>query len=241
MQDKLSQENDLCDRPKWKIWHSFAILVFIVILESALYLFKESVMQPGGLMLIGNMLQFACFLLFPLYIAGIHYKQSPQVLGIQNKPFFMGLGKGLSWGASLYILQILAANLLWFIFPDLPMESQSVVTTMLTEGKGIELFGIIISIIVLAPVGEEIFFRAFMMGALQARFGRLAGVLISALVFAAMHFEATLASVWIVFPLFVGGCGFGILYAKYQDISLNIISHATWNSIALILLFANHG
>jgi membrane protease YdiL (CAAX protease family) len=80
-----------------------------------------------------------------------------------------------------------------------------------------------------------------MMGAIEARFGRWAGVLGSALVFGLVHIESAATAIWNFLPLFAGGCGFAFMYSKYRDISLNFVAHATWNSIAVILMFATRG
>ena len=220
-------------KPEWKIHTSFFILLLVVALGIALGPLEQSVQRPGGFLLLFNVIQFACFFLIPLYVVGIKYNQPKQALGMQEKPFSQGLGRGISWGLMLYCLNVLAAVLLIIIFPDHLPKEQPIVQAMLEGRNSFELFGLVFSVTVLAPLGEEIFFRAFMMGAIEARFGLLAGIVISAAVFAAMHL-----SLWHFFPLFVGGCGFALLYAKYRDISLNIIAHAVWNSIAVILTFS---
>jgi membrane protease YdiL (CAAX protease family) len=212
------------------------ILLLVLALGLVLIPFEDSVQRPGGFLLFFSVLQFACFFLIPLYVVGVRHRQPLQALGIQEKPLIRGLGKGLLWGIVLFSLFILAARLQLMFFPEQPQETQTVIQAMLDESNAFELFGLVFSVIVLAPVGEEIFFRAFMMGALEARFGRLVGVVISSLVFAALH-----ESLWNIFPMFVGGCGFALLYTKYRDISLNITAHAVWNSIVIFLVFGMSG
>jgi membrane protease YdiL (CAAX protease family) len=220
-------------QPEWKIWPSFMILVLTVVLGVALAPFQERALRPGGFLLLISVVQFACFFLIPLYVAGVRRKQPLLALGIQNKFFAHGLGKGLLWGVMLYALNILTAILMLMLFPNQPQEPQLIIRAMLEEGNTFELCGLIFCVTVLAPIGEEIFFRAFMMGALEARFSRPVGIIISSLVFGAVH-----ENMWNFFPLFVGGCGFAMLYAKYRDISLNIIAHAVWNSIAVVFMFS---
>jgi len=233
VQKKPSQQQVTYVKPEWKIWHGFAILLLALALEVVMAPLQESARRPGGLLLLAMVCQFACFFLIPLFVASVLQKQPLTVLGIQNKPFVQGLGKGLLWGLVLYALNMLVTTLLLLLFPEQPQTPQLIIQAMLEEDSVFELFGLVFCVTVLAPVSEEIFFRAFMMGALEARYGRLIGVVVSSLVFAAVH-----GSVWAFFPLFAGGCGFAILYAKYRDISVNIIAHATWNSIVVFLLFS---
>ena len=236
MPEKPSPQPITYVKPEWKIRTSVFILLLVAALGVLLIPLEQSVQRPGGLLLISMLIQFACFFLIPLYVAGVKYDQPPQALGIQEKPFSQGLGKGISWGITLKILSVLVFVALLLLFPDHPQEEQMIVQAMLEENNSFELFGLVVGLTVLAPVGEEIFFRAFMMGAIEARFGRLAGVVISSIVFAALH-----ENIWNFLPLFVGGCGFALLYAKYRDISLNIVAHSVWNGIAVILMFSIRG
>jgi membrane protease YdiL (CAAX protease family) len=239
VQENPSQQQMEYVRPQWKIWHSFMILLLTFALGTAVYIFfaniSGSVQRPGGILLLENVLQFACFFLAPLYIAGIRYQQPPQALGLRQKPLSQGLGKAMLWGLLLFSLNVLASLLLVVLFPGHQQEQQTVVQALM-DCNNFELCGLIFCLTVLVPVSEEIFFRAFMMGALEARFGLWPAVIISASIFGAMH-----ESIWNFLPLFAGGCGFALLYAKYRDISLNIIAHATWNSIAILLMFAARG
>ncbi|MCL1975632.1 MAG: CPBP family intramembrane metalloprotease [Firmicutes bacterium] len=233
MQKKSSQQQVNYVKPEWKIWHSLCILILVIFLGVILAPFEKSAVRPGGFILFANVVQFACFFLIPLYISGVICKQPLQSLGIQVRIPKGNIIKGLSWGALLYVLNVLASAVIEIVFPGHPEEPQMIMQIMMEESSAFELACLVFCVTVLAPLGEEIFFRSFMMGALQNRFGRLAAVLLSAVVFAAVH-----GSLWFFFPLFVGGCGFALLFAKYRDISINIIAHATWNSIAVLLMFA---
>lgn len=233
---KPSQQHILYIRPEWKIWPSFAIILLVLALGALLSLFQESVQRPGGFLLLGSVLQFACFFLIPLYVVTVRHKQPLPALGIQEKFLTNGLGKALLWGLLLFGLHFLIAVLLLIFFPEHPQEQQFVVQAMLEEDRTFELAGLIFYIIVLAPVGEEIFFRAFLLGALETRFGSLAGIVISSLVFGALH-----EGMWNFLPIFAGGCGFALLYIKYRDVSMNIFAHAVWNSIIVLLMFGARG
>ncbi|MCL2495881.1 MAG: CPBP family intramembrane metalloprotease [Clostridiales bacterium] len=231
MQIKLKQDQDIYVKPKWKIWPGFLILFISFVIGVIPFLFENSVQRPSGFLILLNVLQFACFFLIPLYVAGVLYKQPLQALGIQARFLTRGVGKALQWGFMLWLLNVLAAIILQVIFPNQPQDMQMLMQAMLEESNAFELGGLIFCVTVLAPIGEEIFFRAFLFGALEARFGTLVGIIISAAVFGILH-----ETIWNFFPLFVGGCGFALLYAKYRDISMNIVAHATWNSISVILM-----
>jgi membrane protease YdiL (CAAX protease family) len=90
---------------------------------------------------------------------------------------------------------------------------------------------IIILAVSLAPVAEEFIFRLFMYGVVRRYFGRVAGILISALLFAAVH--AHLPS---FAPLFVLGACLAIAYEWSGSILVPMMMHALFNAITLTAL-----
>src|SRR6478672_12769 len=90
---------------------------------------------------------------------------------------------------------------------------------------------IIVLAVSLAPVAEEFIFRLFMYGVVRRYFGKVAGVLVSALLFAAVH--AHLPS---FAPLFVLGACFAIAYEWSGSILVPMMMHALFNAITLTAL-----
>ena len=95
-----------------------------------------------------------------------------------------------------------------------------------------ELFLAVIMGVVLAPLGEEIFFRGFFYPALRRRFGAAWGIVITALFFSALHFD-----LYRLLPIAVGGIGLTYLYEKTRNIWTSIIAHGVWNGIMIALIF----
>lgn len=95
---------------------------------------------------------------------------------------------------------------------------------------------IIVLAVSLAPLAEEFIFRFFLYGVMRRYFGRVVGVLVSALLFAAVH--AHLPS---FAPLFVLGSCFAIAYEWSGSILVPMIMHALFNAITLTALaFPEH-
>ena len=90
---------------------------------------------------------------------------------------------------------------------------------------------IIVLAVTLAPLAEEFIFRFFMYGVMKRYFGRVAAVLVSALLFAAVH--AHLPS---FAPLFVLGSCFAIAYEWSGSILVPMMMHALFNAITLTAL-----
>jgi membrane protease YdiL (CAAX protease family) len=90
---------------------------------------------------------------------------------------------------------------------------------------------IIVLAVSLAPLAEEFIFRFFLYGVARRYFGRIIGVLGSALLFAAVH--AHLPS---FAPLFVLGACFAIAYEWTGSILVPMTMHALFNAITLTAL-----
>jgi membrane protease YdiL (CAAX protease family) len=90
---------------------------------------------------------------------------------------------------------------------------------------------IIVFAVAIAPVVEEFLFRFFIYGVVKRYFGRLLGVILSALLFAAAH-----AHFPSFVPLFVLGSCFAIAYEWSGSILVAMTMHSLFNSLTLTVL-----
>ena len=84
---------------------------------------------------------------------------------------------------------------------------------------------------VLAPLYEELVFRGVVLPALVNRFGAVAGVVVSSVLFAAAHLSLIEFA-----PLFVLGIGLGWLRIRSGRLSSSVLMHATWNGYTFLNL-----
>ena len=90
---------------------------------------------------------------------------------------------------------------------------------------------VIILAVAVAPVAEELVFRFFLYGVLRRYFGVVVGLLINALLFAAVHQHLPSFA-----PLFVlAGC-FTLAYEWSGSILISMTMHSLFNSVNLITL-----
>jgi membrane protease YdiL (CAAX protease family) len=106
------------------------------------------------------------------------------------------------------------------------------------DGAGYETYGIIdampmwlqiISVVIFAPVVEEIMFRGILLNRLESRFPKWAAVVVSAALFGAMHLNWTQG-------IFAGltGLALGFLYVRTRSLWLCIFAHAANNLYATL-------
>jgi uncharacterized protein len=136
------------------------------------------------------------------------------------------------------------AVLLFFAYPLISLAdliTQRVLGSGSSRQSIVELFNasqtmqqrimIIVLAVVVAPMAEEFVFRFFLYGVLRRYFGRLAGLTVSSLLFAAVH--AHLPS---FAPLFVLAACFTVAYEWSGSILVPMAMHCLFNSLTLIAL-----
>lgn len=84
----------------------------------------------------------------------------------------------------------------------------------------------------IGPVFEEIFFRGYLFGALRKRWGILCAVLLSALLFSIIHFNAG-----VLLPVFGLGVLLAYVYERTGSLIAPIVIHVLQNSIALTAVY----
>jgi membrane protease YdiL (CAAX protease family) len=94
-------------------------------------------------------------------------------------------------------------------------------------------FAVSLAVIVVAPVAEEIFFRAFFYRALRTRLPVLSAALIDGLVFGVLHFQGIDTA--IILPVIaVFGVGQCLVYERTGSLFAVIAIHAAFNTVAML-------
>ena len=104
--------------------------------------------------------------------------------GARIEPGDVPLGLALGVFTQLVVLPILYWPILRVVDGD---PSASAKDLLVTVDTPLEWIVVILSVAVVAPVVEELFYRGLFLRAVQTRFGPVAAVLITSVVFAAIH------------------------------------------------------
>ena len=154
---------------------------------------------------------------------------SPELLGFRPATAtslgwlpLVALAIGLSTtGVYALMMEALGVDIL---VPDQNLEK-------LRALDGIERLPTFAIVGVLAPVGEEIFFRGFLLAALVSAIGGLRGTLVSSAIFSVAHLNLST-----LFPIFILGILLSWLYLRTGSIWPSIVAHAAQNLLALTIL-----
>ncbi len=161
------------------------------------------------------------------FFVAARYRATRAQLGL--RAFDLPLGCGLSfvlWLAS-YVIRfcyVAAAFALGY-----RIGAQSVVNALSTTGIGLLVTFVVAGVV--APIAEEVFFRGVLYGGLRARIGSAPALLVSAVVFTALHLSLEL-----FVPIFVLGIFLAYLYQKTGSLYPGILLHSANNVVAVIAL-----
>lgn len=146
---------------------------------------------------------------------------------------------GLVCGLGLYLSNIITGAITVGIagrilgnelVQELILSERAGVESLLTVNKPLIVSGVMLLLVVGAPLGEELFFRGLLVDLLNERFGAKRAIFFAALLFAALHFY-----VLQFIPVLLAGIILGILFIRSENIYISIIAHAVANGLTLLV------
>ncbi len=175
----------------------------------------------GIALLVLVLVQDAALVGIAVFFAARRVKPQAWHFGLRATPFWLTAGLALAAGLVILGFEVGVIELLGVDSPDDELASSNIVGAIAVG----------LAVIVVAPVTEELFFRAFFYRALRTRMRVVWAVLIDSLVFALIHvqyFGTPLILVVIVFFAVVA-C---LVYEKTGSIFACIAIHASFNAVA---------
>jgi uncharacterized protein len=169
-----------------------------------------------------------------VYLAG-HNKGNGVVedFGLRIRPRDVPAGLAIGVAMQLVVLPLLYLPLLRLL--DLTSDDLSAPARALSSKADGAVGWIVLSLIVVvgAPVVEELFYRGLLLRSLQKRgIPDLWSAVISAAVFAGMHFQALQ-----FLGLFVLGVVLALLAQRTGRLGASICTHAAFNATSVLLLY----
>jgi len=162
------------------------------------------------------------------------FRRSLKALFVKPAPRPSALDLGLAfaltlaWGYGLYRIA--------FCFPILVVDPEAFRALKFTEAvpplEPRYLIALVGSVIV-APIGEELVFRGYLLNLWIARRGIGFALILSSLVFGAFHWERAAFAV----PM---GFVFALVYLRYDSLWPGILLHAVYNLLAFPWLLGGH-
>lgn len=221
------------------------LILFLTMVFDVTALFGEVMSSFGALSLL-LVAQNGLLILLAVYVVQVRYGQPLTALGIRWTSGFAQVGKGVLVGLIALPLSAVAEIaerlvIAAFIGPAradvlaATEQSRNHLLALLKEPLAPrEIAWLAVLVCVLVPIGEEIFFRGFLYGALRARVRLPLAVGLSALIFAFVHLPA----IFTFLPILVLGAVLALLYERTGTLLPGIIVHSINNAIAILAALA---
>jgi membrane protease YdiL (CAAX protease family) len=99
---------------------------------------------------------------------------------------------------------------------------------------------IIPSVLLIAPITEELIFRGYMFDVLKRCFGGYSSVLLTAALFTAAHVSQMRGDYAYLVFIFISGLIFGVMRYRFDSIVAAIVFHAAYNAVSVIVGALNY-
>ncbi|HYN51676.1 MAG TPA: type II CAAX endopeptidase family protein [Thermoleophilaceae bacterium] len=231
-----SPELPAAARPPWPPWYApvallatfLAITVAVLPVLPLIFLSGLSDTLGAIALLVLALLQDGVFIGAAVLFAG--FKRSPRAwhFGVRATPFWPTVG----WTALAFALMlgIEVGTIELFGVDETDFEQ-------LGNVSGLAAIAIVIVVVLLAPVAEEIFFRAFFYRALRTRLRVWSASLITGCVFASVHLQYYSEPV-LLLVIAAFGIGQCLLYERTGSLFAVIATHAAFNTFASLEIAA---
>jgi len=228
--------NEQIIQPRWRAWEVILGIVGVVLTMIAVgYLIEliAAIWNISELLFIfwASLIQTFLMISVSWYFAVVKHGHSFRDLGFIKKGILPALPRGIKWGVLLFLMVMILGVFQAIIYPAEPDLQDFAKILLMVDSYG-ELFLAVIMGVVLAPIGEEVYFRGFLYPALRQHFGAAKGIIFTSLFFSCMHFD-----LYRLIPIAAGGIGLTYLYERSGNIWTNIIAHGVWNAIMIALIF----
>lgn len=222
--------------PKWNFWQALYLILVVYLIVWALGWLRPP-SNLGSLEGYINYLKIGFgegLLFFTALIVFFKLKKRPLIdLGLINlspKNAIIGIGGGITLFLSVGLLGNVFVQYLGVPNPQSFALVISGADSIWQLGLLLLLGGIIV------PLKEELIFRGLIYPPLRKGYGKVGGIIFTALFFSLLHFDLVR-----FFPLLLGGVVLTWLYEKTTSLWPSIIAHGTWNSLMILLMWWQKG
>lgn len=245
----------------WSLVHPFLAFQFVLVITNILAVIPglmAAPFLPGGLAALTDQASagwktfLAIAVIVSLFIqnglfAGVvayflrRYGHTWKDIGLgrlTKNHLLIGLGLGLAMFAVAGVAEHFLGSFLKSALPQHILKALKEMSESVNAGAQflqlpgpVAKFLFVIGGAVMAPIGEEIFFRGFLYNALKIRHTRALAMVVSGLAFALVH--ASPVAIIIIFPM---GMLLAYIYERTQSLWVTILMHAVNNGLSFLLL-----
>ena len=196
--------------------------LFVIVIATAAGVAEDAPGMNIGLTLVQNVALVGAALFFAGMGSG---RPAAADFGLRRPRFWVSVGLLLAIWLGFLIL-----SAAWAALVSLD-QRQELPDELGADGPLLNALAVVVLVTVIAPLGEELFFRGFFFGALRNWHGPWLAAALTGLVFGGIHVGSS--PIGYLVPLMIFGAGLCLLYEWTGSLYPAIALHALNNSIAL--------
>lgn len=224
----------------WGVGEAILIFVLSVVFASAIsyviaLLLKNSFSPTTNVFLVifvSSVVLYTFLLSGTFYSVKVRHRSTLAAIGLKLDGFGHGVALGFVMGLPVFLVAIAVAFIIQkLVHPTTTDQLSKSVNTISSGTVGWGLVALLaVTLVVLAPVCEEIFFRGYLYPALRNRMSKQPAMIINGALFAAAHFEIVG-----FLPRFLLGWGLCYIYERNKTLGGPMTAHALYNGVVLLL------
>jgi hypothetical protein len=196
--------------------------IFVFVVATAAGVEEDAPGVNIGLTIVQNVALVGAAFFFAAMAAG---GLAAADFGLRRTRFWRSVGLMVAVWIGFFVL-----SAAWAVLLDLDQQ-QDLPEELGAEGPLVNALAVVVLVTVVAPIGEELFFRGFFFGALRNWRGPWLAAILTGIAFGAIHLGSS--PVGYLVPLMIFGVGLCLLYEWTGSLYPAIALHALNNSIAL--------
>jgi membrane protease YdiL (CAAX protease family) len=225
------------ENTKWRILDIFVVLAIYAVAMTMFYgigaaLFGTDILDglnsPPWFSVLEGLVEFSVFVFLPVLIVTRAYKAKVKEIGLETLVSLPAVWVGIFSGAVLWATVLLVNYLIESVFGPGPTHPD--IERLSATSSAIDYLLLSFPVLILTPISEEVYARGFVYTILRKRYGIVAAMVASSVLFAAFHL-----SLWFFLQAFVAALGLAWLREKYNSIAPAIVAHAVVNLLAALI------
>jgi len=204
-------------------------MVLLAYVENEILGFKIGSNASPVIYWLNHSIYAAIFSLLPIMVVSHYYNATPEDIGLTFKSFKKNVIIGLVAGLIVLAVVSLAHHGITYLLGESHDDSH---VQMLKMSKDpIRFFVGSFSMVLLAPLSEEIFYRGFAYTIFKKHYGKVVGVILSSFLYAGLHLD-----IWNAPLFFIMGIGFALLFERTGSLVPGITAHTVINLSTVCLI-----
>ena len=243
--DTLEVTDDARPKASWSWYEALVVYIVAFLVAGLATLPVLRLMEPEA-----DLTNIVVTIIAALVILGVlvlwlstYHKRWLEVMRLPERGTWgREIGSGVLFGLGLYpVIVFVVGGLLTYLLQTVSGEH---VEAPKQVGDHLPAIGTALTIvyaIVIAPVGEELFFRGVLFRALRDRHGFWVGAVGSSVGFGLIHFvpDAAADTALLMIAMFFTGIALCYLYERRGTIVAPLAAHVTFNVIGIVLILGS--